>query len=120
MYIYIKWHFPSQLFALLTLLWWELLAFTKHTPDCGGGEGEAGKTTLKRIQTEIMGEETMSNQKKLTHDVRLTSVNSRALDGRAPHPSSQGPESFWNHCTGPVSKRSSPVFTAPSWNYAKL
>ena len=117
----IKWHFPSQLFVLLTLLWWELLAFTKHTPDCGGWGGEVGKATLKRIQTEIMGEETMSNQKKLTRDVRLTGVNSRALEGGARHPSSQGPESSWTHCTGPVSKKEiQPCFTAPSWNYTKL
>ena len=117
----IKWHFPSQLFALLTLLWWELLAFTKHTPDCGGWGGEVGKATLKRIQTEIMGEETMSNQKKLTRDVRLTGVNSRALEGGARHPSSQGPESSWTHCMGPLTLQEiQPCFTAPSWNYTKL
>ena len=74
-----------------------------------GRESQVGKATLNRIQTEIMGEETMSNQKKLSHDVRLTGVNSRALEGRAPDSSLQGPESFWNHCAAPGSKRSSPV-----------
>lgn len=32
--------FPA-LFSLLSWLWWELLAITKHTTDCGGGEQES-------------------------------------------------------------------------------
>lgn len=49
---------------------------------------------INHVQTKIMGEETMSKQKKLMHDVELSGVNSRALEGRATNASSQGPESF--------------------------
>ena len=53
---------------------------THHWLWVGGGRVKVGKATLNRVHTKITGEETMSNQKTLTRDVRLSGVNSRALE----------------------------------------
>lgn len=84
------------------------------------GRVKVGKATLNRIQTEIMGEETMSNQKKLTHDVRLTGVNSRALEGKGSTLLFTRPRIILESLYSSSLLEIQPYFTAPSWNYAKL
>lgn len=83
-----------------------------------GGRAEAEKATLNRVQTKFLGEETVSNQRNLTHDGRLRGVNSRALEGRARGSSSQDPESFWNHRQLQLQKVQ-PRFIPCPWNYGK-
>lgn len=71
-----------------------------------GGRVRVGKAIFNHVQTKILGEETMNEQKKLAHAVGLRCISGRPLEGRATN-SSQGPESFWNHPTAPASRRCS-------------
>lgn len=74
-----------------------------------GGRVKVGKAVLNHVQTKILGEETMSEQKQLTHAVGPRGVPRRPPERRATNSSFQGPESFWSHPTAPASRRCRPV-----------
>lgn len=82
---------------------------THHQTVRRGGGVKVGKTILNHVQTKILREETMSEQKKLTRAVGPRGVPRRPLAERATNSSPQGPESFWNHPTARASRSYSPV-----------
>lgn len=84
---------------------------THHQTVRQGGGVKVGKTILNHVQTKILREETMSEQKKLTHAVGPRGVPRRPLAERATNSSPQGPESFWNHPTARASRRYSPILS---------
>lgn len=97
------------------------MAFTKYATDCGGGSKSQGwKGHAVPCTKENYGRRNYEEAEKLTLDGRLHSVYSRALEGRATHSPSQGPESFWNYPPVLVSKRFSLILLPRSWNYMKL